>query len=93
LHVGNVTTATIVDLNDGTSYFFTVRVINTVGLESGPSNAVSHTTPNPAAYILTVNSGTGSGSYTPPAGKRFDRWMDDWVILSNPFIETTIATR
>jgi hypothetical protein len=47
LQVGNVTTATIVDLNDGTTYFFTARAINTAGLESGASNAFSDTTPNP----------------------------------------------
>lgn len=101
--VGNVTTATIANLDEGTTYFFTVRAINTARLESGPSNEVSYTTPNSLAHILTVNSGTGSGSYVtgkivtvgasaPPAGKQFDRWMDDWVILSNPFIETTTAT-
>jgi hypothetical protein len=100
---GNATTATITNLNDGTTYFFTVRAINTAGLQSQPSNEVSYTTPNPAAHALTVNNGSGTGNYVtativtvnanaPPAGKQFDRWIDDWVILSNPLIETTTAT-
>jgi len=103
LDVGNVTTATVPNLNDGTTYFFTVTAVNTAGLESLPSNEVSHTTPNPMAHVLTVNNGSGTGNYvagqivtvsasTPPAGRQFDRWIDDWVILSNPFIATTTAT-
>ena len=54
-------------------------------------------------HVLTVNKGSGAGNYSAgkivtvsanasPAGKQFDRWMDDWVILSNPFIATTTAT-
>jgi hypothetical protein len=103
LDVGNVTSATVPNLNDGTTYFFTVTAINTAGLESQPSNEVSYTTPNPAAHLLTVNSGSGSGNYVAgnivtvsasaaPAGKKFDRWVGDWVILSNPLISTTTAT-
>ena len=103
LGVGNVTTATITNLNDGTTYFFAIAAVNTVGLEGPLSNEVSYTTPNPAAHVLTVNSGSGNGSYVagtivtvsanaPPAGKEFDRWLDDWVILSNPWMATTTAT-
>jgi hypothetical protein len=103
LSVGNVTTATITNLDDGTTYFFGVAAVNTGGQESPPSNEVSYTTPNPAAYVLTVNSGSGTGSYVagtivtvsanaPPAGTQFDRWLDDWVILSNPWMATTTAT-
>ena len=74
-----------------------------MGLEGPLSNEVSCTTPNPAAHVLTVNSGSGNGSYVagtivtvsanaPPAGKEFDRWLDDWVILSNLWMATTTAT-
>jgi hypothetical protein len=45
LDVGNVTTAAIANLSDGTTYFFTVTAINTAGLESEPSNEVSYTAP------------------------------------------------
>ena len=103
LDVGNVTTSTVSNLNDATTYFFTATAVDTAGLESGPSNEVSSTTPNPAAHVLTVNNGSGTGNYVagqmvtvsanaPPAGRQFDRWIDDWVILSNPFIATTSAT-
>lgn len=103
LDVGNVTTSTVSNLNDGTTYFFTATAVNTAGLESPPSNEVFHTTPNPTAHVLTVSNGSGTGNYVagrivtvsanaPPAGRQFDRWMDDWVILSNPMIATTTAT-
>ena len=80
LGVGNVTTATITNLNDGTTYFFAIAAVNRVGLEGPLSNEVSCTTPNPAVHVLTVNSGSGNGSYVagtivtvsanaPPAGK------------------------
>ncbi|HET7238072.1 MAG TPA: fibronectin type III domain-containing protein [Terrimicrobiaceae bacterium] len=100
---GNVTSTTVVDLADATEYFFTVTAINTAGLESSPSNEVSYKTASPAARTLTVNNGTGGGSYVAgtivkvqanaaPTGKQFAGWTDDWQILSNPFIETTTAT-
>ena len=47
--VGNVTTATIGNLNDATTYYFTVRAMNTMGLQSEPSNQVAHTTPDAAS--------------------------------------------
>jgi hypothetical protein len=51
---------------------------------------------NPATYKLTVNSGTGSGSYpagsvvtvnsaTPPAGDQFAGWSPATTALDNPF--------
>ena len=104
LDVGNVTTSTVSSLNDETTYFFTATAVNTAGIESQPSNEVSYTTPNPATHLLTVNNGSGSGRYVegpvpvpmianaPPAGKKFDRWVGDWVILSNFLEQTTTAT-
>jgi Divergent InlB B-repeat domain/Fibronectin type III domain len=101
--LGNVTTATITDLDDATTYYFTVTAINEFGLESGPSNEISYTTPDASAYVLTVNNGSGTGNYIPgtlvtvsassaPEGQYFDRWVDDWVILANPWLLTTTAT-
>ena len=76
--VGNSTVATVSDLDDGATYFFTVIARNTLGLESPPSNEVSYTTllkgahprdngqkrdDGPPGYSLTVINGTGSGEY------------------------------
>jgi Divergent InlB B-repeat domain/Fibronectin type III domain len=92
--VGTMPAATIADLDDGTTYFFTVTAINEAGLESEPSNEVSHTTPSQPTrrYTLTVVRGTGSGPYPPGIwvpvhalppnrGEQFESWEDDWVIL------------
>jgi hypothetical protein len=46
--VGQTTTATVSNLADGTTYFFTVTALNTLGFESPPSNEVSYTTPSVA---------------------------------------------
>ncbi len=102
LAVGNVTNASVENLIEGMTYFFTVRAINRVGLESVPSNEVSYTVPDPAAHVLTVNSGSGGGNYVAgtivkvhaepaPPGKQFERWIDDWVILAHPMMATTTA--
>ena len=95
LDVGTATAATIADLDDGTTYFFTVTAINEAGLESGPSNEVSHTTPSPPPkrYTLTVERGTGSGPYPPGIwvpihahppnrGEKFASWDGDTAILN-----------
>ncbi len=103
VNAGSATSVTVANLSDATTYYFTVKAVNTVGLQSPPSNEVSYKTANSAALVLTVNQGSGSGNYVAgtivpvsanvaPAGKTFDRWMDDWVILSNPLIATTTAT-
>jgi hypothetical protein len=100
--VGKTTTATISNLNDETTYFFTVAAYDTLGLESQPSNEVFYKTAPPGAHTLTVNSGNGGGKYaestrvkvsaeSPAAGQEFDRWTGDWQILDNPFHPTTTA--
>jgi hypothetical protein len=100
--VGNTTTATVSNLDDETTYFFTVTAYTTGALESQMSNEISFKTPPLGAHTLTVNNGAGSGKYTegtrlkvsakPPAkGQEFDRWIGDWQILDNPFEPTTTA--
>jgi Divergent InlB B-repeat domain len=89
--------ATVGNLKDGTTYFFTVTAINTAGLESEPSNEVSHTTPSrpPEIYTLTVIRGSGSGPYppgiwvpvhaeAPGRGEQFAHWDGDTQILKSP---------
>ena len=102
INVGNATTATVSNLANGTTYFFTVAARNTIGLESSPSSEVSHTTPPLGAYKLTVVNGTGSGIYSegtrvrvsanqPVADQQFDRWARDYQILENPSRPATTA--
>jgi Divergent InlB B-repeat domain/Fibronectin type III domain len=100
LEVGKVTTATVANLDEGTTYFFTVTAINAAGLESGPSNEVSYTTPSPPpqVYTLTVVRGSGSGRYPPgrfvpvhaeppKRGEKFGDWDGDTQILQRPRTE------
>ena len=102
---GKMTTKTVSNLNDGTTYFFTVTAYNTAGIESAPSNQVSYTTnaPPSGGRVLTVMSGSGDGNYAtgtkvpvsanaPPAGQQFDRWVRDYQILADPSSSTTTAT-
>ena len=48
--VGKTTSATVSNLNDGTTYFFTVTAYNAAG-ESQPSNQVSYTTSAPPSVM------------------------------------------
>ena len=100
--VGNTTTATVSNLADGTTYFFTVTARNALGLESLPSNEVSLVTPSLGAHKLTVINGTGSGIYSegtmvpvsanqPVANQQFNRWERDYQIIENPSNPTTTA--
>ncbi|MGA7213794.1 MAG: fibronectin type III domain-containing protein [Terrimicrobiaceae bacterium] len=45
IDAGKTTTFTVSNLNDSTTYFFTVTAQNAAGVESQPSNRVSYTTP------------------------------------------------
>ena len=46
LDVGNVTTAVIPNLADGTTYFIFLTAYNVAGIESQPSNEIPYTTPS-----------------------------------------------
>ena len=105
INVGNTTARTVSNLNDGTTYFFTVTAYNTAGIQSSPSNQVAYTTsaPTSGAHALTVMNGSGDGNYAtgatvsvtanaPPAGQQFDRWNRDYQILDDPSNSTTTAT-
>ncbi|MEW6001249.1 MAG: choice-of-anchor D domain-containing protein [Nitrospirota bacterium] len=73
IDVGNVTTYTVSNLNDGT-YYFAVTAHDTSGNESDYSNEVSKTIQSVQQYTLTINKGgTGSGTVTSsPAGINCD---------------------
>jgi hypothetical protein len=102
LDVGNVTTATVSNLNEATTYFFSVVAYSGAGLQSQGSNEVSYRTTS-GGYSLTVNNGTGDGNYAagtqvlvradpPPQGQLFLRWDGDYVILTSFLEPTTTAT-
>ena len=104
VNVGNVLTATISNLNDATTYWFSVSAYNGSGLESTRSNEISYTTPSapPQTYLLTVINGTGGGPYPvgrevtvtadpAAAGEEFDDWEGDIAILDDFTSETTQA--
>ena len=95
INVGKNTRATVSNLADSTTYYFTVTARNTHGLESPPSSEISYLTPPLGAHRLTVINGTGSGYYTegtlvpvsakqPEKGQRFERWIGDYQILLDP---------
>lgn len=71
INAGNVTTYTVTNLAEGTTYYFAVTAYNVSGQESKLSNEISRTIPKPIQqYFLTVSkAGTGSGMVTSsPAG-------------------------
>jgi len=105
IDVGKTTTATVSNLNDGTTYYFIVTAYDTAGLESRPSTQVSYTTATPGVltHALTVTGGNGGGNYAagtqvtvsanaPPAGQQFAGWTEDYQILADPSSATTTAT-
>ncbi len=71
-NVGNVTTATVGDLQVGTPYFFAVTAYDTSGLESDPSNEVSYTPTNANAVTLVAVASATPASGTAPLTVTFD---------------------
>src|SRR5215813_10282600 len=68
LDVGNVTTATISNLQAGVTYYFAVTAYNTAGVESAYSNEVSFTataTPGPAPTATPSPTPTPTPKPTP----------------------------
>jgi hypothetical protein len=61
MDVGKVTSATLPNLSDGTTYTFFATAYNSAGLESGPSTALTYTTP------LPVQQPVNPGDPTPTA--------------------------
>src|SRR3989344_194240 len=68
-----------------------------------PTSPTTPTPNTPTTYTLTVNSGSGSGSYTagtvvnvtanaPPTGQMFDRWTGDTSSVANVNSPNTTVT-
>jgi hypothetical protein len=64
MDVGNATTATVPNLNNGTTYFIAVTASNSAGLESLPSNEISFT---PTTSSPSSLSGKYAGLSSPGA--------------------------
>jgi sulfur relay (sulfurtransferase) complex TusBCD TusD component (DsrE family) len=65
---GNVTTATIPGLVEGTTYFFAVTDHTAAGLESAPSNEIGYTVPlSNNLPTITLTSPLNGANYSPPA--------------------------
>jgi hypothetical protein len=86
ISLGNVTSAVISGLQDGTTYFFVVRAYDILGLESVPSNEVSYAVPGcflsmknlqlkalPNAFSITT-SGTTPASWMLQASRDLRTW-------------------
>jgi hypothetical protein len=98
IDVGNLTTTSISNLNDSTTYYFSVTAYNNGGQESQCSNEIALTTPSRPpynSYTLTADRGSGSGSYPagtwvqvradpPDRGEEFAYWDGDTSILQTP---------
>ncbi|HEY5743597.1 MAG TPA: PA14 domain-containing protein [Terrimicrobiaceae bacterium] len=103
LEVGNVTSAIVPNLNPATRYFFSVTTYNAGGLESVPSNEVSHTT-GTDLYVFSVWSMEMVTGIMLPEHKFWSAPMlrpkappllagtGEYVILANPLLSTTTAT-
>jgi hypothetical protein len=63
VNVGNVTAYTVMGLDYGTTYYFTVTAVNIAGGESGPSNEVSYTPSSPVSASFVSSDVTTKGTW------------------------------
>ncbi len=91
IDVGNITTCTISNLLDGTTYYFAATDYNTSGTGSGYSNEVVYNPPpactysiSPATQSFNSLGGTGTVSVTTQTGCT---WTDNsnasWLIITS----------
>jgi mannan endo-1,4-beta-mannosidase len=97
------TTFTINNLICNTEYpEITIKAKDAAGNISAASNAISVTTNACKQYILTVNNGSGSGSFhsgeivsiaaSPvPTGKIFDKWVGSGAVANSTIAITTLV--
>ncbi len=98
---GTTTSYTVTGLTNGIEYSFKVRAVNAMG--AGAASSANTATPaaTPSTYLVTVNSGTGSGDFAegatvsitagaPETGKVFDKWTTtDGVTFADENTATT----
>jgi hypothetical protein len=68
IDVGNSTSYTIGNLNDGTTYYFAVTAYDASGDVSGYSNQASLTTSAASSTLYTLTASAGSGGSITPSG-------------------------
>ena len=70
INVGNVTSYSLSNLNDATTYYFAVTANDAAGDVSGYSNQATYTTPAvpPASALYTLTATAGSGGSITPSG-------------------------
>lgn len=97
------TSLVINDLDCGTTYEnITVKAKDKAGNSSAASSPVSVTTSTCVPFVLTVNNGSGSGSYSSgkivqiranaaPSGKIFDKWVGSTAVQNVNLSQTTIV--
>ncbi|GAB1453247.1 hypothetical protein MASR2M47_33030 [Draconibacterium sp.] len=110
IYFGNTLKATTIDttftINNvicNTEYpEITIKAKDAAGNISASSNAISVTTNACKQYILTVNNGSGSGSFysgeivsiaasPAPAGKIFDKWVGSGAVANSTIAITTLV--
>lgn len=102
VEVGYVTTATITNLTQGSTYYFVATAYTTNGLESLPSNEVSYTVPINVTYIgnrlewwtnmSNINKKNFNVTYfeNPPANQFYRSYL---ILTNKPGISNVLFIR
>ena len=91
IDVGNNTTYTVLNLQNGTTYYFAVTDYDISGNESGYSNQVSYSVPADCTYSISPTSqsmgssgGTGAVSVTAASGCSWNALSNaSWIIVTS----------
>ena len=91
IDVGNVTSYTVPNLQDGTTYYFASTVYDTSGQESGYSNQVSNSAPATCTFTISPTStsseasgGTGTVSLTTQSGCAWTAVSNaSWILITS----------
>jgi Viral BACON domain/Fibronectin type III domain len=83
MDVGNITQATITNLQDGGTYYFAVTAYNVSGIESGYSNEVSYTASAACTYSLSPTSQSAGSSGVSGAVSVTTSSGCTWAAVSN----------
>ncbi|MDE3066508.1 MAG: fibronectin type III domain-containing protein [Verrucomicrobiota bacterium] len=86
IFVGNVTSATVSGLTEGTVYYFAATALNSMGLESPFSNEAVYTVPSPVLLSIQTSQSNGlTGTLTVRATGTLP---GKWALQSSPDLRT-----